>query len=111
MRDQDGDPCDHPRVTSGRGRAALLEREKAHTRLGDDLARQRREFPGSVEKEYSSGRGADRKTLPSCSTAVRSSSIYHFMFGPSYGAGCPVDSSIADSFDGLIPHLKARDGR
>ena len=31
------------------------------------------------------------------------------MFGPSYEAGCPVNSSIADSFDSLIPHLKARD--
>ena len=30
------------------------------------------------------------------------------MFGPSYDAGCPVNSSIADTFDGLIPHLKAR---
>jgi predicted dithiol-disulfide oxidoreductase (DUF899 family) len=35
--------------------------------------------------------------------------IYHFMFGPSYEAGCPVNSSIADTFDSLIPHLKARD--
>lgn len=31
------------------------------------------------------------------------------MFGPSYRAGCPVNSSIADSFDGLLPHLAARD--
>ena len=30
--------------------------------------------------------------------------IYHFMFGPSYESGCPVNSSIADSFDSLIPH-------
>ena len=35
--------------------------------------------------------------------------IYHFMFGPSYADGCPVNSSIADAFDSLIPHLKARD--
>ena len=34
-------------------RAALLEREKAHTRLGDDLARERRELPWvRIEKEY-----------------------------------------------------------
>ena len=31
------------------------------------------------------------------------------MFGPSYADGCPVNSSIADAFDSLIPHLKARD--
>jgi predicted dithiol-disulfide oxidoreductase (DUF899 family) len=35
--------------------------------------------------------------------------IYHFMFGPSYADGCPVNSSIADAFDSLIPHLRARD--
>lgn len=31
------------------------------------------------------------------------------MFGPDYDAGCPVCSSIADSFDGVIEHLRARD--
>jgi predicted dithiol-disulfide oxidoreductase (DUF899 family) len=35
--------------------------------------------------------------------------IYDFMFGPSYAEGCPVNSSIADAFESLIPHLKARD--
>jgi predicted dithiol-disulfide oxidoreductase (DUF899 family) len=31
------------------------------------------------------------------------------MFGPSYAAGCPVNSSMADGLDGLLPHLHARD--
>ena len=31
------------------------------------------------------------------------------MFGPSYQAGDPVNSSIADGLDGLLPHLHARD--
>lgn len=31
------------------------------------------------------------------------------MFGPTYTAGCPVNSSIADALDGLLPHLHARD--
>jgi predicted dithiol-disulfide oxidoreductase (DUF899 family) len=31
------------------------------------------------------------------------------MFGPSYQAGCPINSSIADAIDGLIPHLNAHD--
>jgi predicted dithiol-disulfide oxidoreductase (DUF899 family) len=31
------------------------------------------------------------------------------MFGPSYEAGCPVNSSIADAVDGVLPHLHARD--
>jgi len=31
------------------------------------------------------------------------------MFGPHYTAGCTTCSSIADSFNGVLPHLKARD--
>jgi predicted dithiol-disulfide oxidoreductase (DUF899 family) len=31
------------------------------------------------------------------------------MFGPSYQAGDPVNSSIADTLDALAPHLQARD--
>jgi predicted dithiol-disulfide oxidoreductase (DUF899 family) len=31
------------------------------------------------------------------------------MFGPSYQAGCPVNSSIADTINGVLPHLHARD--
>ena len=35
--------------------------------------------------------------------------VYHFMFGPSYEAGCPVCSTIADTLAAQVPHLKARD--
>jgi predicted dithiol-disulfide oxidoreductase (DUF899 family) len=35
--------------------------------------------------------------------------IYHFMFGSSYEAGCPVCSSIADTLDPNAIHLRARD--
>src|SRR5436190_884661 len=35
--------------------------------------------------------------------------IYHFMFGPSYEAGCTVCSSIADTLDPQAVHLAARD--
>ena len=35
--------------------------------------------------------------------------VYHFMFGPPYEAGCPVCSSIADTLDPQVAHLKARD--
>jgi predicted dithiol-disulfide oxidoreductase (DUF899 family) len=31
------------------------------------------------------------------------------MFGPAYEAGCPVCSSIADSIDGDVVHLRGRD--
>ena len=91
-------------------RAALLEREKQHTRAGDELAQQRRELPWlCVEKEYAVQTADGRRTLAELFDGRSQLLIYHFMFGPSYKAGCPVNSSIADSFDTLIPHLKARD--
>src|SRR3954470_3113812 len=90
--------------------AALLEREKEHTRMGDELARQRRSLPWvRVEKEYTLQTAAGPKPLAQLFAGRSQLVIYHFMFGPSYEAGCPVNSSIADTFDGLIPHLKARD--
>jgi predicted dithiol-disulfide oxidoreductase (DUF899 family) len=91
-------------------RGALLEREKEHTRMGDELARQRRELPWvRVEKHYTLQTAEGPKTIPELFDGHSQLLIYHFMFGPSYEAGCPVNSSIADSFDSLIPHLKARD--
>jgi predicted dithiol-disulfide oxidoreductase (DUF899 family) len=91
-------------------RGVLLEREKEHTRMGDELAQQRRELPWvPVEKQYTLQTGAGPKTLAELFDGRSQLLIYHFMFGPSYEAGCPVNSSIADSFDDLVPHLKARD--
>jgi predicted dithiol-disulfide oxidoreductase (DUF899 family) len=90
--------------------AVLLEREKAHTRTGDELARQRRSLPWvRVEKQYTLQTAAGPKPLAELFAGRSQLLIYHFMFGPSYEAGCPVNSSIADAFDGLIPHLQARD--
>jgi predicted dithiol-disulfide oxidoreductase (DUF899 family) len=91
-------------------RAGLLEREKEHTRMGDELAQQRREFPWrSIEEQYTLQTADGPKALAELFDGRSQLLIYHFMFGPTYKAGCPVNSSIADSFDSLIPHLKARD--
>jgi predicted dithiol-disulfide oxidoreductase (DUF899 family) len=91
-------------------RAALLEHEKEHTRIGDELARQRRQLPWiQVEKQYTLQTASGPKTLVELFDGRSQLLIYHFMFGPSYEAGCPVNSSIADSFDSVIPHLQARD--
>ena len=91
-------------------RAALLEREKEHTRMGDELSLERRELPWvAVEKQYTLRTADGPKTLPELFNGRSQLLIYHFMFGSNYEVGCPVNSSIADSFDSLIPHLKARD--
>jgi len=91
-------------------RAVLLEREKQHTQLGDDLARQRRELPWvRLEKQYRLRTASGSQTLAELFDGCSQLLVYHFMFGPSYADGCPVNSSIADAFDSLIPHLNARD--
>jgi predicted dithiol-disulfide oxidoreductase (DUF899 family) len=88
----------------------LLAKEKEHTRLGDDLARQRRELPWvPVEKEYRFDTDQGTKSLADLFHGRSQLLIYYFMFGPSYQAGCPTCSSMVDGFDGLLPHLHARD--
>jgi len=91
-------------------REELLAREKQHTQLGDELARQRRELPWvQVEKEYRFDTDDGSRTLAELFDGRSQLVVYHFMFGPSYAAGCPTCSSIADSVDGILPHLNARD--
>jgi predicted dithiol-disulfide oxidoreductase (DUF899 family) len=91
-------------------REELLAREKQHTRLGDELARQRRELPWvRVEKEYRFDTDDGPRTLAELFDGRSQLLVYHFMFGPSYEAGCPTCSSMADTVDGVLPHLNARD--
>ena len=91
-------------------RETLLEREKEHTRMGDELARQRRALPWvRVESEYRFDTDEGPKTLAELFDGRSQLLVYHFMFGPSYEAGDPVNSSIADTVNGLLPHLHARD--
>jgi predicted dithiol-disulfide oxidoreductase (DUF899 family) len=91
-------------------RAELLKREKELTRMGDELARQRRELPWvGIEKQYTFQTADGAKTLAELFDGRSQLVAYHFMFGPDWTAGCPVCSSIADSFDGVVEHLKARD--
>ena len=91
-------------------REELLKREKEHTRLGDEIAQQRRDLPWvPVAKEYRFDTDEGEKSLGDLFDGRSQLLVYHFMFGPSYQAGCPVNSSIADSLDGVLPHLHARD--
>ena len=104
---------DHKVVNRAEWQAArdeLLQHEKEHTRVADELARQRRELPWvEIEKEYRFDTDEGTRTLAELFNGRSQLLVYHFMFGPSYQAGCPVNSSIVDGFDGLLPHLHARD--
>src|SRR5437762_9077998 len=91
-------------------RDELLAEEKELTRRGDELARKRRELPWvPVEKEYMFETVEGTKPLADLFDGRSQLLVYHFMFGPRYEAGCPVCSSGADSFNGAVPHLNARD--
>ena len=103
----------HKTATRGEWQAArgeLLTQEKELTRRGDQLAAKRRALPWvPVEKEYSFDTDKGPKTLRELFEGRPQLIVYHFMFGPAYTAGCPVCSSAADTFNGAVPHLNARD--
>lgn len=91
-------------------RNELLAKEKELTRRGDQLAAERRNLPWvPMEKEYRFGTDEGTRTLRELFDGRSQLIVYHFMFGPSYTAGCPVCSSAADGFNGAVPHLNARD--
>jgi predicted dithiol-disulfide oxidoreductase (DUF899 family) len=91
-------------------RDELLAEEKELTRRSDELARKRRELPWvPVEKDYRFETEAGTKSLAELFDGRSQLLIYHFMFGPTYEAGCPVCSSIADTIDPNAVHLAARD--
>ena len=91
-------------------RKKLLAREKAFTRARDALAKQRRALPWErVTKEYVFEGADGRRTLAELFDGRSQLVVYHFMFGPDWGAGCPHCSHWADIFDRAIVHLNQRD--
>jgi predicted dithiol-disulfide oxidoreductase (DUF899 family) len=91
-------------------RDALLKEEKELTRRSDELAAKRRRLPWvPVEKDYRFETEQGTKPLVDLFEGRSQLLVYHFMFGPSYEAGCPVCSSITDSLAPQVPHLEARD--
>jgi predicted dithiol-disulfide oxidoreductase (DUF899 family) len=91
-------------------RDQLLAAEKELTRRGDQLAAQRRDLPWvPVGKEYRFDTEHGPRTLAELFDGRSQLLVYHFMFGPAFAAGCPVCSSAADTFNGAVPHLNARD--
>lgn len=91
-------------------RIELLKAEKELTRQGDELARQRQDLPWvRIDKEYRFQTGDGSASLANLFRGHSQLVVYHFMFGPGYTAGCPACSATADSFNGTLPHLEARD--
>jgi predicted dithiol-disulfide oxidoreductase (DUF899 family) len=91
-------------------RGELLNEEKGLTRRNDELAEKRRALPWvPVEKDYNFETEKGTKSLVDLFDDRSQLLVYHFMFGPSYEAGCTVCSSIADTLDPQVVHLGARD--
>jgi len=91
-------------------RTAFLAKEKEFTRLRDELSRERRELPWEVvDKKYVFEGPNGKQTLPELFEGRSQLIIYHFMFDPSWEAGCKSCSFWADNFNGIDIHLKHRD--
>jgi predicted dithiol-disulfide oxidoreductase (DUF899 family) len=91
-------------------RTALLAKEKEFTRLRDELSRQRRDLPWEVvDREYIFDGPTGKQSLSDLFDGRSQLVVYHFMFDPSWEEGCPHCSFWADSFNGTLAHLRARD--
>jgi hypothetical protein len=91
-------------------RLELLKAEKDLTRRGDELAQRRQELPWvRIAKDYRFDTDGGKASLADLFRGRSQLVVYHFMFGPGYTAGCPTCSATADSFNGVLPHLEARD--
>ena len=99
---------DHERWIAAR--QELLAREKEFSRLREDLARQRRGLPWErVGKEYVFAGPEGALSLSDLFRGRSQLVVYHFMFTPDWDEGCPHCSFWADTFDGAVVHLAARD--
>lgn len=91
-------------------RRELLIAEKALQTARDDLAAKRRSLPSyPVASDYQFIGRKGPENLVGLFGKHSQLLVYHFMFHPDWDEGCKSCSFWADSFDGLIPHLAARD--
>ena len=91
-------------------RLVLLEAEKDLTRRSDELARQRQQLPWvRIDKDYRFDTDGGQASLADLFRGRSQLIVYHFMFAPSWGAGCPSCSSIADGFEAVRVHLENHD--
>lgn len=91
-------------------RRSFLAKEKEFNRMRDELSRERRELPWEhVKKPYVFESENGKETLAELFGKRSQLIVYHFMYGPDWEIGCKSCSFWADNFNGIIPHLNARD--
>lgn len=90
-------------------RLTLLEKEKAFTRLRDELGQARREMPWKkVETNYLFDGPGGKESLIDLFDGYQQLIIYHFMFGQDWNEGCASCSFWADNYEGINIHLNHR---
>ena len=113
MTTHDHPIVDHPVVSHDEwlaARRALLEKEKAFTRQGEEMSRLQRDLPWErVTKDYFFEGPAGKESLADLFAGRSQLIVYHFMFHPDDNAGCPHCSLRADGFGGIGVHLNHRD--
>jgi predicted dithiol-disulfide oxidoreductase (DUF899 family) len=91
-------------------RKQYLAQEKEFTRIRDELSRQRRALPWEpVAKNYVFDAPEGKVTLADLFAGKSQLVVYHFMFDPSWEAGCKSCSFWADNYDPIVVHLNHRD--
>jgi predicted dithiol-disulfide oxidoreductase (DUF899 family) len=93
-----------------KARKQLLSKEKKFSGLRDELNRQRRALPWvKIEKDYVFDGPDGNETLADLFGEAHQLIVYHFMFGPGWGEGCPHCSFWADHYDSVNHHIGQRD--
>jgi predicted dithiol-disulfide oxidoreductase (DUF899 family) len=93
-----------------KARKQLLLKEKKFSRARDEIAKQRRALPWvKIEKDYVFDGPNGKETLADLFGSKSQLLVYHFMFGPGWGDGCPHCSFWADHYDSVGAHIGQRD--
>ncbi|HVJ37436.1 MAG TPA: thioredoxin family protein [Stenotrophomonas sp.] len=93
-----------------RARMQLLAREKALTRLQDEVSQARRGLPWvRVDTPYLFDTLDGPRSLAELFGECSQLMVQHFMFAPGWEQGCKSCSFMADHNDGALAHLAQRD--
>ena len=91
-------------------RLNLLDKEKALTKLQDEISYERRQLPWvRLSKEYHFNSANGTVSLIDLFGKNSQLIIYHFMFQEDWEEGCKSCSIITDSLNPCTTHLNARD--
>lgn len=91
-------------------RKSLLEKEKALSKLKDEVTLARQQMPWQkIEADYVFENETGEVSLASLFEGSSQLILVHFMYGPGWDAGCKSCSFWADQYDAMRNHLAGRD--